>query len=183
MKKIIFFIFVDFFFSCSSPENKVTPKEKFDLLEQVFSVANWKLTEGTDTSYWYFSRLGDLTYNVYNYKLIHGDSSLQEFSMIRFQNNKVTWPRLLDTLVLVSSDSASSMWSSLSNDKLIYDFNKVAEDQLSLELPGNKKIVMKKTLPLATFLVRSRYDYLNNTHTVDSPMVPPRGKLLQSTQH
>jgi hypothetical protein len=183
MKKIIFFIFAEFFFSCSSPENKVTPKEKFDQLEYVFSVANWKLIEGTDTSYWYFSRLGDLTYNVYNYKLINGDSSLQDLSMIRYQNNKVTWPRLQDTLVLVSADSTSSVWSSISNDKLIYNFNKVAEDQLSLDLPGNKKIVMKKTLPLATFLVRSRYDFLNNTHTVDSPIVPPRGKPLPSTQH
>ena len=173
------FIFSGILLSCSTAEKQVSPKEKFDQLENVFSTANWKKIEGTDTSYLYFSRLGDLTYNVYGFTLVQGDSSLHELSTIRYSNKEISWEQSADTLTLVSSDTATLVWNSGKPDKTIYRFEKKSDNVISADLPGNKKATLLKTLPLATFLVRSRYDYLNNTHTVDSPLVPPRGKPLK----
>jgi hypothetical protein len=158
---------------------KSSPKEEFDRLENIFSVANWKMITGYDTSYWYFSRLGDLSYKVYDFKIIKGDSSLNESSNITYTKNAVYWMRTADTLKLISVDSTSAIWNTLKDDKLIYSFKKLSDDSISLELPAGGPLLLTKTLSLATFLVRSQYDYLHNTHTVDSPLVPHRGKDLQ----
>jgi hypothetical protein len=173
------FVLIILVSSCNSSKKQLSPKEKFDQLENVFSVANWQITDGPDTSYLYFSRLGDLDYSVYDFKIIQGDSSLQELSTIGYRNNRVTWEHLNDTATLVSSDTVTLVWNSIKGDKMLYRFKKLSDSTIAVELPGGRKFTMTKTLPLATFLVRSRYDYMNHTHTVDSPMVPSRGKPIE----
>ena len=173
-----FFLLILVLFSCSSANNRLSPKDLFDQLENIFSTANWKVINGTDTSYWYFSRLGDLNYKVYDFKIVNGDSSLREVSEINYVNKNVNWIRSADTLKLVSSDSTSAIWNIVNDNEMAYSFERLADSNISVALPGNRQAVMIKTLPLATFLVRSKYDYINSTHTVDSPVVKHRGKDL-----
>jgi len=176
MRYIVFFFL--FLYSCNSSDTKLSPKVQFDNLENIFSSDNWKITGNTDTSYMYFSRQGDMKYTVYDFKLAEGDSSINEVSYINYIKNTVTWIRSADTLKLVSIDSSTAKWNSLKDNKPFYNFNKLSENSISIELPEGMQLLMTKTLSLATFLVRSRYDYLHNTHTVDSPIVRPRGESL-----
>lgn len=119
-----------------------------------------------------------MNYTVYDFKITRGDSSLHEVSTINYMNNAVNWMRSADTLKLFSTDSTSAIWNALKDDKMIYSFKKLSDSTISAELPGGRQVLLTKTFPLATFLVRSSYDYINNTHTVDSPIVPHRGKAL-----
>ena len=179
MRYIISLFLLLLLFSCDSEKKKiVSPKEKFDKLENIFSTANWKVTESADTSYLYFSRLGDLNYTVYDYKLVKGDSSINEISHIGYINNEVSWMRSADTLQLAAVDSASAIWNARKDDKMVYTFKKLSDSTVSMTFQDNKQVLLKKTLSLATFLVRSKYDYIHNTHTVDSPLVPHRGRDL-----
>jgi hypothetical protein len=173
--RYLFFYFI--LLSCSSSKKTDSPKDDFDKLEHIFSSDNWKVTgNGTDTSYWYFSRLGDLAFTVYDFKIREGDSSINEVNHINYAGGAIKWIRSSETLRLVSADSASAIWNDLNDDKVAYTFKKLSDSSISVELPKGKKLLLTKTLSLAIFLARSRYDHIHNTHTVDSPVVPHRGK-------
>jgi hypothetical protein len=175
MRYLVFFFVAFILLSCSSSKKKYSPKDDLDKLEHLFSSDNWKVTgDGTDTSYWYFSRLGDLSFTVYDFKIREGDSSINEVSHINYAGDAIKWIRPGDTLKLVSADSASAIWNGLDDDKTAYTFKKFSDSSISCESPEGKKLVLTKTLSLAIFLARSRYDHIHNTHTVDSPLVPHR---------
>jgi hypothetical protein len=181
MRHLFFFFLPLALLSCGSSKKNYSPKDDFDKLENIFSSDNWKVTgSGADTSYWYFSRLGDLAYTVYDFKIKEGDSSLNEVSHINYSGGAIKWIRTSDTLKLVSADSVFAVWNSQSNDKVVYTFKKLSDSSISVEMPQDKKLLLTKTLSLATFLARSRYDHIHNTHTVDSPLVPRRGKPLSN---
>ena len=167
--------------SCSSSKKDYSPKDDFDKLENIFSSDNWKVTgDGTDTSYWYFSRIGDLAFTVYDFKIKEGDSSINEVNHINYSGSEIKWIRTRDTLKLNSVDSASAVWIDLNDEKAVYTFKKLSDSSISFELPEGKRLLLTKTLSLAIFLARSRYDHIHNTHTVDSPLVPRGGKTLSN---
>lgn len=178
MRNIFIFFLLIISLSCGSSNVPLSPKEQFDKLEKIFSNDNWRVTGKTDTAYWYFSRLGDVNYSVYDFRMEKGDSALSSISFIINKPDAIIWTRPSDTLKLVFADSASVSWNTLNDDKKVFTFKKISDNNISLELPGGEKLLMTKTLPFATFLVRSKYDYINNTHTIDSPLVPHRGKPI-----
>lgn len=165
--------------SCVSPQKKSPSAiDQFNKLENIFSTANWKMINGTDTSYLYFSRLGDINFTVYDYKMIGGDSSVNEVSYIGYINNAVNWMRSADTLQLVSLDSVSATWNILKGEKMAYSFKKLSDSTISVSLSNNQKMLLEKTLPFATFLVRSKYDFIHHTHMVDSPLIQNKDKKI-----
>jgi len=181
MRYLFFFFLAFILLSCTSSKKNYSPKDDFDKLENIFSSDNWKVTgSGTDTSYWYFSRLGDLVYTVYNFKIKEGDSSLNEVSHINYSGDAIKWIRAGDTLKLVSADSVSTVWNDLNDGKAVYTFKKLSDSNISVEMPQDKKLLLRKSLSLPTLLARSRYDHIHNTHTVDSPLVPGRRKPLRN---
>jgi len=181
MRYLFFFFLPLILLSCSSSKKNESPKDDFDKLEHIFSSDNWKVTgDSTETSYWYFSRLGDLAFTVYDFKIREGDSSINEVSHINYAGDVIKWIRSGETLKLVSADSVSAMWNDLIDDKAVYTFKRLSDNNISVELPQGKKLMLTKTLSLATFLARNRYDHIHNTHTVDSPLVPHRGKSLSN---
>src|SRR4029453_13375637 len=101
MRYSITFFLLLILFSCTSSNKKLSSKDEFDKLENIFSSANWWMTGSADTSYWYFRRLGYINYTVYYYKIKEGDSSLHEVSHINYLNNIICWVRFADTLKLV----------------------------------------------------------------------------------
>lgn len=180
MRYFAFLILSVNLFSCSTSEEEHSLKDDFDKLENIFSTANWKIIDRADTSYRYFSRLGNLNYMVYDFKLKEGDSTITALNRINVIDKKIKWILSGDTLELITVDSATAIWSSLHNKKELYTFKKKSDSNITVELPGDKKLSMSRTVSLATFLVRSKYDYIHNTHTVDSPLVKPRGKPLSN---
>ena len=162
-------------------KKKDSPKDDFDKLEHIFSSDNWKVIgDVTDTSYWYFSRLGDLAFTVYNFKIREGDSSINEVSHINYAGDAIKWIRSGETLKLVSVDSVSAVWNDLNDDKAAYTFKRLSDNNISVELPQGQKLLLTKTLSLAIFLARNRYDHIHNTHTVDSPLVSHKRKTLSN---
>ena len=181
MRNLFFFFLALILLSCSSSKKNYLPKDDFDKLEHIFSSDNWKVTgDGIDTSFLYFSRLGDLAFTVYHFKIREGDSSISQVSHINYAEDAIKWIRSGDTLKLVSADSVSARWNDLNDDKTEYTFKKLSDSNISVELSRGKKLLLTKTLSLAIFLARSRYDHIHNTHTFDSPLVQHKGKTLSN---
>src|SRR6187401_2119198 len=134
MRYLFFFFLAFIFLSCSSSKKKYLPKDYFHKLENIFYSDNWKVTgEGTDTSYWYFSRVGDLAITVYDFKIREGDSSLSEVSQINYSGDTIKWVRNGYALKLSLADSASVVWNSENDDKVAYTFKKLSDSSISIE--------------------------------------------------
>ena len=178
MKYILFFSILLAVVACRERAKKLSPGEEFDRLESIFATENWKYVDGADTSYLYASRVGDHLFNVYRFDIEAGDSVRTEMSTIRLDRDSIRWHLAPDSLVLESADSAKAIWITTGSE--VYRFVKISADSIRLERPGGRPaVIMRRTLPLATFLVRSHYDFLHGTHTVDSPIVPHRGPELE----
>ncbi|MBI1343209.1 MAG: hypothetical protein GC171_09760 [Terrimonas sp.] len=161
--------------SCQSSRNRMTVKEQFDRLENVFEVANWQKITGKDTVYQYFSRMGDELFHVYQYSIEKGDSASSHLSFIRQNGGKIQWSLEDGSFELSSVDSTSSKWID-GKGSPAFAYKKISDSLITFTREGQPEILMRKTLPLATFLVRSRYDFINGTHTVDSALVPGKDK-------
>ena len=162
---------------CAEQPAKMTPSEQFDQLEKIFATENWRVVQGTDTNYLYASRLGDLHFNVYGFRIEAGDSAKTLQTTIRFERDSIRWDWLPGGMVLQQADSSEANW--LLQDQAVVSFRKINADSIQVTGPSGQPAILTRTLPLATFLVRSHYDFLHGTHTVDSPLVPHRGPELK----
>lgn len=183
MKQLIPSLFVVFLFACQSQpkENTDTEAKKdtvkisesirtntsflydYKALEEVFTNDNWLLAGKNDSSYFYFSRLGDFKVNAYEYKLVKGDSAAVKYTSVQKEGDKIAWEFNNQKLYLKSATKARAVWSVAGADSLQYEFLRINENQLGLTYPDRHKLVLHKTLPFSLFLVRSRYDFTHGT--------------------
>jgi len=174
MKKNILFYFI-ILCACNQAKKKNAVSD-LQRLGFVLQTANWKITEGMDTSYIYTSRQFDNTYKTYEYKLVKGDSSITHKGNITASGDSVFWNWDDHVLWLEEvTDSIANWKETTSNEN--YVLQKINDSSLQLRTSA-KQWILKKTLPLSTFLVRARYDYEHGTKFLDSAEVPSR-KLLQ----
>ena len=163
------------FISCHQPVKTTSlPKDLFDSIENLTGTANWQLIDGTDTSYIYFSLMGDTHFDVYHYRIDKGDSVNSRRCDIIYRQDSVVWDRESGPLLLTAATVGKIVWKDLQHPDGEYQLQKPGSNQLLFILPGEHKSIMKKTLPLATFLVRKRYDFLHGTSFADSAEVPSR---------
>lgn len=154
--------------ACNEPVKKNnSSKEALDKIEGVTGNDNWQLINGVDTSYIYFSRMGKLI-NVYRYNISKGDSVNTRMNNIVNQSDSVIWNWDNENLVLTGADSTTINWEAMNAGKDKYKLFKTDSLHLSFVLPNGQTAVMKKMLPLSTFLVRKQYDYVHGTSYVDS---------------
>lgn len=154
--------------ACNEPVKKNnSPKEAFDKIEGVIGNDNWQLVDGVDTSYIYFSRIGDLI-NVYRYNISKGDSVNTRMNNIVHQSDSVIWNWENEKLLLTGADSNTINWEAMNAGKDKYKLLKTDSLHLSFVLPNGREAVMKKMLPLSTFLVRQQYDFTHGTSYTDS---------------
>lgn len=132
-------------------------------LEEIFTNDNWLITDKKDSSYFYFSRLGDFTVNTYEYRLVKGDSALVKKEKIGVEGDKITWNFKGEKLQLDKATKARAVWSVSGKDSMQYEFVRIDNNQIGLVLPDKRKLVLQKILPLSTFLVKSRYDFMHGT--------------------
>lgn len=171
-------------FACQSPQLENTPAitEKtdtvkagesirtnlsflndFNALEEIFTNDNWLIADKKDSSYFYFSRLGKFTANTYEYKVVKGDSAQVTHGLVQTEGDKISLPFNGHKLYIQSATKARLVCTVAGADSLTYTFLRLNDTRISLVYPDNKKIVLKKMLPLSLFLVRSRHDYTNGT--------------------
>jgi peptide subunit release factor RF-3 len=177
MKFLILLSFVFFLSACNRTDKTVQAKDKFDAIEKIVGNGNWQLLDDSDTSYLYFSRMGDAQFNVYHYKINNGDSANTNMNNISRRQDTVIWSWQNQQLILSDITNDSIAWEKISDEKDKYVLKKIDSLHLSFIFPDKHESILKLTLPLATFLVRSRYDYLHDAHSVDSGIVPPRHVL------
>lgn len=156
MRYIIIGLFI---VSCGKPGGAT----QFDNLEKVFEAGNWKLMAANDTAYAFFSREGPNLIKVYNYRMMNGDSVKTEVHTIQGSDGKITWDWLNGELEKATENE--NVWRSGGSEMR---FKK--RDSLHIDVTADKeKIVMERTLPISTFLVRAKYDFLHGTNTANAP--------------
>jgi outer membrane lipoprotein-sorting protein len=173
MKYIFFVGLVVIFISCSQDEKKeITPKEKFDKIENITGVANWQMIDRLDTSFIYFSRVADNRTNIYHFNIQKGDSLNTITDSIVAVNDTVYWNGKKESWYLKSINDSSMQWAGtgLTKNK-IYDFIKTDSTHISFQLPDSHLVMLTKTLPLSAFLIRSKYDYEHGTDIANKDTV------------
>lgn len=150
------------------------PKGKFDAIENLIGTSNWRVITDQDTSYLYFSRTGDLHFNVYHYRINKGDSADTRMNNIDNVQDSVIWNFNNEDLLLSEGNNKILVWKKLNEPQDQYILEKTDSVNMSFTFPDGHKAIMKKTLPLSVFLARKRYDYLHGTSYVDSPEVKSR---------
>ena len=159
------------FIACNQTEKgkaNSIPKDKFNQIDNIVGTNNWQVIEGQDTSYLYFSRIGDALINVYRYQINKGDSVNTHFNNITHQQDSVIWNWENEKLLLVASADNAIQWALVNDPNSKYILQKTDSSHLSFVFPDGHKAIMKRTLPLSTFLVRKQYDYAHGTSYVDS---------------
>jgi len=179
MRFLLISFFMTVLLACNQVGKTVQfPKDKFDAIEKIVGTDNWQLVDGQDTSYLYFSRTGVVHFNIYHYWIVKGDSVGTRMNNITDQEDAVAWNRGDEKLILADVDNNVIIWKNISNDKDRYVLKKTDSLHLSFILPDGHTSIMTRTLPLGTFLIRKRYDYLHGTSYADSPEVKSRGPVL-----
>ena len=159
------------FVACNQSEKgktNVVPKDKFNQIDSIVGTNNWQVIEGQDTSYLYFSRMGDALINVYRYQISKGDSVNTRLNNITHQQDSVIWNWENEKLFLVKAGENVIQWSSLNAANSTYTLQKTDSIHMSFVFSDGHKAIMKRTLPLSAFLVRKQYDYAHGTSYVDS---------------
>ncbi len=174
---LFFLLFIAVLMSCgnnSSKEDKPVEKTvaappiyKMDMLERMFSNDNWMQTGGNDTSYYYFSRIPS-EIQIHQFRIIKGDSVIIKLSAIHFSGDSLKWRYNDSTYLFLSGiTNESSEWKRVNDESpgsFYFAFEKKDHKHINLVDAERKKVVLTKTLPLSTFLIRSHYDYLHGTN-------------------
>ena len=142
-------ILLAFMAACNEPDVKM----QFDDLEKVFDTGNWRVMGAKDTSYLFFSREGERLFKVYSYVIKDGDSVSSKITIIEAKAGKIIW----GNNELISTTDKESVWKN----------NDYYKKRDSLHIDATHAVLLR-TLPISTFLVRSKYDHLHGTHTADA---------------
>lgn len=152
----------------NSPAPATTPKdlklERFNFLENVFQNENWLILNGNDSSYLYCSRLGKANFKTYHYKIEKGDSINTIVSEIKLSADTIVWqmPPEQSPVYLSKVSAKEVVWADNKNLDF-YVFKKIDSSKINLQLPDGSIKSLVKTITLAAFLVKSKYDYLHGT--------------------
>jgi hypothetical protein len=168
-KRILFFLFV--LSACNHPQKRDSDMA-FRALRGLLPTANWQMTNSEDTSYVYFSSQFDESLKVYEYRLIRGDSVVTCEGNISISADSVLWSWNHHLLFLLDADEKKANWRDKGSGEN-YVLEKINDSSLQFR-SSSIFLNLKKTLPLSTFLVRSKYDYEHGTMLADSAEIPPR---------
>jgi len=176
MKVFSFCLLLAALAACNNQTSKTVPapKSTFDAIDSITGVASWQLVDGPDTTYLYFSRMGNALIHVYHFSINKGDSANTRMNNIVSAGDSVVWNWGDKQLLLVAANGRMARWEDLANRNDVYTLQKTDSLHLAFLFPGGRVASMQLTLPLATFLVRRKYDYIHGTHYLDSGAVAPR---------
>ncbi|MCW3088289.1 MAG: hypothetical protein JWQ78_1675 [Sediminibacterium sp.] len=135
----------------------------FTALEKVFGNENWLLVSNNDSSYLYFSRLGNFTFNTYDYHLVGGDSANVKQVPVQTAGDKLVWEFDGKKLAITSATEARIVGSVIGNDSARYEFVRLDDNRVEISYPDHSKRLLRKTIPFSLFLIRSRYDHAHGT--------------------
>lgn len=159
--------------ACHHPGKKAGADQLQRLGSILPAVANWQVVDGTDTSYTYFSRQLDHTYNTIQYKLKNGDSSIFNDARIIVSGDSVLWNWNNWSLWLEEVKDREANWKNHHFGEK-YTLRKINDSTWEMSQPGTSPIIFRRTLPMSVFLVRAKFDYEHHTSLADSAEIKPK---------
>ncbi|WP_167516960.1 hypothetical protein [Hydrotalea flava] len=183
MKRITILSCILLLLSCG--ENEITkvkqadvvlmPVHLMDSIQHFFGNENWRVVNGKDTFYHYFSRQNDLLLNVYQFKMNKGDSVHSSLQTIYCTPKGIFWQQAADTFQLRSATQHTMSWVHGTNT---LNFTLLQPAMLQQQYQ-NTVSIMQPTINLTDFLIRSRYDFLHGTHYASDTAKFKRGVSKQ----
>lgn len=174
MRFILFGLLSCLLVCCNShKKNSADYSSYFNAIDSITGTENWRWISGADTSYYYFSRIGDQKINVYRFNIQQGDSVNTQLTAIDVNDDVISWPINDKHWELVSARNGTMVWASPGAMDTL-EFKRIDSSHLISSITTGEVDTLKKTLPLSTFLVRAKYDYEHGTNYVDSALVPPK---------
>lgn len=164
-----------------SYQDSLTLYKKFDIIDSFFNTSNWKMIDGKDTVYYYFSRQSATAIKVYRFNMKHGDSINSVVNNMQVEGNEIVWN--LDNTILINrnADKTFNNWVNKADNNALVKLIKKNDVEIEGSM-SNKKIKLHKTLSLSLFLVRSHYDFLNGTKYAQDSIdffKPKTGKAIK----
>ncbi|MBK5270212.1 MAG: hypothetical protein JJE22_04275, partial [Bacteroidia bacterium] len=147
MKLFVLSFFVFILIACNEAEKAVQVKDKFDAIEKIVGTANWELVDGQDTSYLYFSRIGEALFKAYHFRIERGDTVNTIMNTITARQDTVIWNWRNLKLLLTDVTDNNITWETINTEKEKYVLNKTDSLHISFVLPGGYETKMKRTLP------------------------------------
>lgn len=162
----IYLILISFLFACTNKKEKKTDVP----LQSFFEPLNWEVTNKWDTSYIFFSPVHDSLVETYEYKIADGDSVSTQKNEIAFINDSIHW-KFHESFYTIKQVDSNIISLELDNKKV--QLNKISDSLMVLKTIDDS-FYFRRTLPISTFLVRKKYDFINGTSGSDSAEVLPR---------
>ncbi len=139
-------------------------KSALDCLEKLFNNDNYYLIKDKDTSYFYFTRLNDVSMFTHAYKMIQGDSARLRIDTIQLKHqNNISWVWQDESILLDSVSNITARWLN-TNTSTFIEFNKNNSGVIVYKTSTGSTIQLNKTPQISLFLTRSWHDYQNGTH-------------------
>lgn len=140
--------------------------KQFDALEKLFNNQNYLLVSGNDSTYHYFSRLGKFQIFTHHFSLYRGDSTHLQIDTIQLNNNnQIVWSWQNERWILKNATAFSSEWANASTNTTLQIQQKNSQQLVvTTNNQTSSAMVLKKTIPISLFLIRSHYDYQHHTH-------------------
>jgi hypothetical protein len=161
------FLFLFFLLAACTP-GRVTNVQAS--LTDFFEPLNWQVIHNRDTFYIFFSPINDSLVETYEYKIINGDSVNTQQNAIKYFDDTLKW-QFNEYYYTISQIEKNKISLALNNE--IYYLNKISDSLMVVE-GFDDSLYFKRTLPLSTFLVRKKYDFVNGTSGTDSAETEPR---------
>jgi hypothetical protein len=163
----LFFLFLSILLiSCNTKK----AHNKNLVLPDFFEPFNWQVANNSDTFYLFFSPVHDSLVEVFEYKIVNGDSVNTQKDSIGFLNDSLRWKfnNNIYNIIAVGSNKIA-----LEDQNIQYNLQKIS-DSLMVLGSKNDSFYFRRTLPISTFLVRKKDDYLKGSSGADSAEVLPR---------
>jgi hypothetical protein len=159
----------------TSNEVVLMPVYQMDSIFYLFGNNNWRVIQGRDTSYLYFSKQNDLLIHVYGFKMQKGDSVQSILQKIICTPKGIYWQQAADTFQLRSVTQHTMSWVHGTNT---LNFTLLQPAMLQQQYQ-NTVSIMQPTINLTDFLIRSRYDFLHGKHYANDTAKFKRGVSKQ----
>jgi hypothetical protein len=169
--KIIFCFLILFLAACTPDKNN----DKQTSLTDFFEPFNWQVSSNGDTFYVFFSPINDSLVETFEYKIINGDSVNTQHKAIKYFNDTLKW-QFNEYLYVISQFDSSKIFLALKNE--VYYLNKISDSLMVLKVLDDS-FYFRRTLPISTFLIRKKHDFINATSGTDSSETSP-GKNKKS---
>ena len=105
----------------------------------------------------FFSREGDTLFKVYSYLMKNGDSVETYISTIKPEGENIVWDYGWAQRELEHADEKANSWSGEDGK---FKYTKLDSLHI-LGTSGQLSDTLVRTLPISTFLIRAKHDFLN----------------------